>query len=276
MNSTPEGWYPDAVPGQERWWTGTEWGTEVRAIAGDHPAAPVPPPAGPAPGPSPGSPGVTTGPTNEKKSGCLGIGMGVMFGIIGAFVLLIGGCAALVASSSDEVRNAIEADPSTSAADGGSAATGGTGDADRGTRENPLPFGEAHARRPGLLGAGWSVSIDEVREIPRDPFFTEDGDSRICLAVLVSVTLDSLTGDELVANPFSLPDVNLVSADGQKAVDGFLECDGSSLQAEGFSAKFSLELIEGGSGRYYDPVLVDSADYDFVAVESTVYADPER
>lgn len=28
---TPEGWYPDGVPGSERWWSGTRWTEQTRA-----------------------------------------------------------------------------------------------------------------------------------------------------------------------------------------------------------------------------------------------------
>ncbi len=96
--SPAPGWYPDPTqPGLERWWGGDAWGQETRAVE----SLPAPPPpavlagqagAGPADGPHFDS--------GQKKSGCFGIASGVMLGIIGAIVLLVGGCTALIAFSS--------------------------------------------------------------------------------------------------------------------------------------------------------------------------------
>lgn len=144
-------------------------------------------------------------------------------------------------------------------------------EAELGTQENPYKFGEPHSRDAGVLGAAWTVSIDDVRELPKNSFLADEDDPRICLGIIVTVTLDSLSGDELVSNPFSMPDINMIDLDGQKAEDGFAECDATGLVAESITNKFGVEVAEGGTATYVDPVLIDSTDYSFVAVESTVY-----
>lgn len=109
----PAGWYPDPTsPGVERWWDGHAWSTQARAAGAP---APLPPSAGPSgqqrapyaytpPAPS----------TPAKRSGCLGIATGVMLGIVGAFVLIVGGCTALIVagSSNDDRVSATTAVPS--------------------------------------------------------------------------------------------------------------------------------------------------------------------
>lgn len=94
----PEGWYADPTqPGQERWWTGTEW-SESSRLGG---LTPPPPPFVPTQqAPSSGGGG---------KSGCFGVGMGVMFGILGATVLLVLAVVGIFVSAADDGVDTIEA-----------------------------------------------------------------------------------------------------------------------------------------------------------------------
>lgn len=99
MTTPAEGWYPDPIePGKDRWWAGTEWSDDVRPSQ----VSPPPPPA-------PYAPMQPAPPAQTKKSGCLGVGMGVMFGILGAVVLLVGGCVAIFANAADDAVESIEA-----------------------------------------------------------------------------------------------------------------------------------------------------------------------
>lgn len=86
---TPPGWYPD--PGQitdgprtERWWDGSTWTDQVRAVGGSAPAAPPAyPPAAPAgnptaaPGAYPGYPAYPGQPTAPRRGLRTGIAVGV-------------------------------------------------------------------------------------------------------------------------------------------------------------------------------------------------------
>ncbi len=279
MTDVAAGWYPDpTIPGGERWWNGEAWGDEVRALA-TAPIVPpesayVPPPAPQyVPPPAPAPQYVPAAAPGKAKSGCLGTSMGVMFGILGAIVLLVGGCIAVFAVASgggDDGQSVavdrVEGDVSEIAG----AESESDEVAEKGTIENPYQFGEAHTREAGLLGAGWTISVDEVRSISKG-ILADEADPRTCMAIIVTVTLDSLDGDELTANPFSFPDMAVVDMNGKKSEDGFMECDGSELVAEGITGKFELELTVGGTGRFYDPVLLETPTYQYVAVESTVY-----
>lgn len=147
-------------------------------------------------------------------------------------------------------------------------------DGDLGSASNPYPFGQAHSRDPGFLDAGWTLSIDEVRTegVPNDPIFGTEGETGTCVAVIGTATLDSLDSEELTSNPFSFPDVVLV-AGGSQADTAIVECDTDGLEAEGLQWTLDIELAEGATVRWFDVFLVDSVEYDTVAIESTVYAD---
>lgn len=141
-----------------------------------------------------------------------------------------------------------------------------------GTSDNPIPFGQSHTRDPGTLGAGWSISIDEVRTegIALDPLFADEGEQRTCVAVIGTATLDSLDSDELTSNPFSFPSIVLV-AGGSRIDSAITECDTSALEDEGMEWVLDISLAPGGTVRWFQPFLVDGGVYETVAVESTVY-----
>ncbi len=281
MTDVAAGWYPDPTnDAQVRWWDGEAW-TEVVRMAEEPVVEPVPepvymPPPEPAyipapaaaaqyypPSPQQYAPAAAT--PEKTKRGCLGTSMAVMFGILGAIVLLAGGCIAVIAMAS----GGDDDDETVSPLVDGESETDGAA-AEKGTIENPYLFGEAHTREAGFLGAGWTISVDEVRSIPKG-IFADETDPRTCMAIIVTVTLDSLEGDELTANPFSFPEMAVVDMNGKKSEDGFVECDGAELAAEGITSKYELELTVGGTGRFYDPVLLETPNYQYVAVESTIY-----
>lgn len=97
----PAGWYADPTqPGVERWWDGQAWSDQTRQAG----SPPPPPPQSYAGGVEPNSPGMqgsASGP-KRQRSGCFGIAGGVMIGIIGAVVVLVGGCTALLVVASGE------------------------------------------------------------------------------------------------------------------------------------------------------------------------------
>jgi hypothetical protein len=144
-----------------------------------------------------------------------------------------------------------------------------------GTADNPYPFGQAHSRKPGFLGAGWTISIDEVRTegIGYNRFFADDDETRTCVAVIGTATLDSLDSEELTSNPFSFPEPVLI-VNGAKVDPAILECDTEGLKAEGLTWRLDVELAPGGTTRWFEIYLVDTVDYDTVAIESTIYARP--
>lgn len=261
----PAGWYPRAdLPGQEDYWDGVNWANTPRSVG---PAAPAPaPPITPPPGTyvPPAAPSAKKG-----NKGCMWVALG-------GLGLLLASCAGIVALSTFGTMtpndDTVESESAIDNTDDGEPAGEGSAEpAEKGTKDNPYKFGETHSREPGFSGAGWTVSIDDVYEVPRSALSTDDDDPRICLAVIVTVTLDSLDSDDLVSNPFSMPDINLIDVDGQKAEDGFLECDVSGLVADGIDSKFEVEVTEGGTATYADPVLIESTEYQYVAVESTIY-----
>src|SRR4051794_23340917 len=93
-SSPPPGWYPDPDPrskGGQRWWTGTEWGPPAH-VAATQPNAPSAP-----------------HPTSDVQRGLrFGAGFAVSWVVVMtvlsllAVVVVIGGCAALIASSGSE------------------------------------------------------------------------------------------------------------------------------------------------------------------------------
>jgi len=117
--STPAGFYPDAQ-GQMRFWDGTRWTAHTQAPA---PAAPA------------------------KKSHTF---RNVMLGIIAAFVLLVGGCLALLGGAANEIEKSVEAEQAKDSQPGGP--------------DNPLTIepGEEFSVLGFDYGAGWSVSEDAL------------------------------------------------------------------------------------------------------------------
>ena len=88
--SPPAGWHPDPqVPGSERYWDGAAWTQQIR-------------PMGPAP--TPGPVPQQTIIVQQQKSGTW---WKVLLGLFLMFVLLVGGCLALIGGAANEVSTAI-------------------------------------------------------------------------------------------------------------------------------------------------------------------------
>ncbi len=275
MSDAAPGWYTDPYdPTMLRWWDG-EWTNATR------PAEPAPAPEPVVPTPAyvpPPSPQVTAPPQPmyvpvpappKQKSGCLGVGLGLMLALLVGLVLLVGGCVVVVSRAADDVTDKV--DELEALAESGD--IGSTDSSNEGTLDSPYFFGESHSRSPGFFGAAWTLSIDEVRPIPKSPA-ADSADPRVCAAIIVTATLDSLDTGELTADLLSLPELAVVDATGETAETDAFQCDGSGLIAEGITAKYEFSLTEGGTGRFYEAILMDSLDFEYAAVESTIYMEP--
>ncbi len=136
--------------------------------------------------------------------------------------------------------------------------------------DDVLPFGTPHERNKGVTGAGWTISIDEVRAIGLGRFVS-DGFTMECTAVLGSATLRELDSEELVSNPFGFPSVVLVDQ-GASAETAVTNCDRAGLEAEGYVWRLDVSLAEGGEVKWFEVFeTVVGGEYDVVAIESTVY-----
>lgn len=293
-NNPPAGWYPDPIQaGQERWWDGQAWTRQAQ------PVNPAPPPApAPAPAPAAVAPGGALGPTyaeyatgvneipdKKKRSGCFGIATGVMFGIIAAVVLLVGGCAVLLdqADGGDdfELVEPAESDSGADAASGdaGSGAEDGTESdsadaAEPGSRENPLPLGQVHSRPVGFTGTGWDVSIDKVERVGLSPLATSD-DTGECLVVSGTATAREVDTEDGLSNIFSFPQVIVVVNGVQvDASDSLFACDGQPSGYEDYLLSIDMSLAEGGTALWVKTYNLREvgAEIDWVAIEQVVYA----
>lgn len=83
MSQTPAGWYPS--DGQERYWDGTQWTEQTRPAAAAAPQAPFTPP-------------------QPKKKHTL---RNVLIAVVVLFVLIVGGCTAILAAGGKAVNDAI-------------------------------------------------------------------------------------------------------------------------------------------------------------------------
>lgn len=106
----PAGWYQDpSQPGVERWWDGQAWSSQTRAPGGQ---SPPPPPGFWSAAVQPAA-GRLSEAGERRRSGCFGIATGVMLGIIGAVVVLIGGCTALLVAASGGGEETVSVPTST-------------------------------------------------------------------------------------------------------------------------------------------------------------------
>lgn len=185
-----------------------------------------------------------------------------MFGIVGAVILLLGGCAVLLAGISSESSDDVVAVQGVADLDSDGVPSGAV--------EDPLSFGMSHTRSPGFRGVGWTVSIDEVREVAADPLFGDLPDGQVCMAVIGTASVDELPEGELTSNPFSFPSIVLVD-NGVRIDSEVLECDEQALRDLGLVWYLDMALVEGGTARWFKTFVTDG-DYDLVAVEETVYA----
>lgn len=212
MTTPAEGWYPDPIePGQERWWTGTEWSDNVRL--GQAAPPPAPPPFAPIP-PAP--------PMPDKKSGCLGVGLGVMFGILGAIVLLVGGCVAIFVTAADDATESIEAFASslqTTTTEDETGATTAGADGSTTTAGEPGEDGD----RCTVIGVDSFDDIQVKLEVT-SPFDTESAIMAITYSLVGAdgVRFDTSTAYQEFVGPeefLVISDDSLVSADG-RSTDG--------------------------------------------------------
>lgn len=127
-----------------------------------------------------------------------------------------------------------------------------------------LPFGQAHARSASFLGASWSVSIDEVRQV---------GD---CTAIIGWARLDALDSDELTSNPFDFPDPKLIvngrEINADEAGPDFSCVTSPTLEKEGLIWDLNVSLAPGGQVDWYHLFHNPGGAYDFVAIEDVKYA----
>ena len=290
MSNAPAGWYPTQEdPSLQRYWDGQAWTEHVHRVQHQPVAAPPPPAAETGYGhhQTPQDSRPDDRPFYQKKR------FNIPAGLVGLLVVL----AALGMNSDDDgpqlaaVDEAAEQEEAADAEAASVDGAAGNGDdgadqsappdatvesvdgAEPGSTDNPIPLGQAHSRDAGLLGAGWTISVDEIRVdgIPLDPIFAEDGETRSCIAVIGTAVLDSLDSEELTSNPFSFPQIVVVSQ-GSKAESAIAECDASGLRSEGLEWTLDVSLAPGGETKWFDVFLVPDGSYDTVAVESTVYA----
>lgn len=151
MTTNPAaGWHRDpSFPDQERYWDGTKWSEEVRP-AGSDGGQPAPPPpldsqqdatapafsaaqaGNPNAAPQMAPQYIAPQPETKKNTGCFGVAGGVMFGIIGAFALLLVGCVGLIALSSGAEDGTVSIPTS----DNAGSSDSGDGTASEGSEES--------------------------------------------------------------------------------------------------------------------------------------------
>lgn len=129
-----------------------------------------------------------------------------------------------------------------------------------------LPFGQAHTRQPGAFGEGWTVSIDDV--VPLERLDVEGaGSDGECLAIVGTATLDSLE-DGVTSTGFNFPRPAIFHEGVRHQKFAF--CDTTALEDQGIGS-FGVEVAEGTTFRWFKTVHVLSAEYDFAAIEDTIY-----
>lgn len=125
-------------------------------------------------------------------------------------------------------------------------------------------FGQRHSRPASLLGAAWTISIDEVRQIDN------------CTAIIGTAKLDSLDSDELTSNPFDFPTPRIVvggrELTGDEAGQDFSCVTSPTLEREGLLWNLNVSLAPGGEVRWYHLFYNPGGTYDLVAIERTRYA----
>ncbi len=166
---TPAGWYP--ANGVERWWDGNAWTEHTRPLAG---AVPPPAPYG-APAYGATQPyGVVQPPARKSH---LVRNLLIAFGVL--FLLLVGGCVAIVAVVSNEVEDAVNDDT-------------------LGGPNNPLTIvpGEAFEVAGFEYAAGWTLGPDPAGMLAVDGLEVRNDRDRTDQAF---VTISLLLDDEVLA-----------------------------------------------------------------------------
>lgn len=146
---TPPGWYP--ADGGERWWDGTAWSEHRRPAP-----VPVPQPGygtGQPPGyaagyPAAGSPYAPAVPPRKSNTTRNVL---IVIGVL--FVLLVGGCFAVVGLAGKAVNDAVDEATAKDQAPGGP--------------DNPLPIkvGEVFVVSGFSYAAGWTVAGDSLGDL---------------------------------------------------------------------------------------------------------------
>lgn len=139
-----------------------------------------------------------------------------------------------------------------------------------GSLANPLSLGRSVTFEEGWLGAGWTVTVDGIRDAPIDEFWVTEGNNR-CIIVFGTATLNSLSSGELVSNPFSFPDVGLI-IDGQSLNSDYTGCDARSIVAEGYTWRLDVSIAPRASVKWIEGFTLPGGDYEITpTVESKAY-----
>lgn len=216
------GWYPLAGdPATERYWNGTVW-TE------HHRTRPIPP-----------TPPASGGSSNAGK---------ILLGICLGIVLVIGGCIASTVLLVDSTIDTFEQLTVTTLQDDGRP----------GSITSPLVFGTEHSRPPSFSGSGWTLSVDEVRDL---------GDG--CLGVVGTATLDTLSEDRELSFSRSFPEIELVEPN-ERAVEP-QRCNRSEVDSDGRLWAQDIELPEGASFTWFETFDAEPDSYRYVSVSGTLY-----
>lgn len=222
MNGAAPGWYPlPNDPATERYWNGTVWTEHHRP----RPSVPAPPSSG--------------------GGGTSKIVLGVVLGVL----LVFGGCVASTVILVDSTVDTFETLTVTTLQD----------DGQPGSFTDPYPLGASHAREPGLSGSGWTVSVDQIRDI---------GDG--CLAVIGTATLDTLVGERTFSLSSSFPEIELVDA--SETVDEPDTCNRADLATEGLLWAQNLEVVEDFTFEWFETFEAERDSFRYVSVSGTLYS----
>jgi hypothetical protein len=206
-----------------------------------------------------------------------------MAGIIGAVVVLVGGCVAVLGSGSNE--GAIEVvDPPNTTEQTDSSQVGSDDDPGTdlenepevgapGSRDNPLALGQLHSRNVGFTGTGWDISIDKIERIGLGPLSSSE-DTGECLVISGTAVAREVDTEDGLSNIFSFPEV-VVVVDGVQVsgLDSPFACDAKPAGYESHLQGVDMSLAEGGSANWVTVFNLREVggQIDWIAIEEVVY-----